>query len=126
MAILTLRLDLGRVLREVLLDLNSAFERQWTSRTRSTGEVFSGKTRPSPGTTATAVLIRDNYELVVGHINNNHDKCALVARHRLPKSSVNGVAVQAAAGDATPMCEESCKGHDGENSGRHIAVVSCT
>ena len=71
MAIFTLRLDLGRVLREVLLDLNSAFERQWTSRTRSTGEVFSGKTRPSPGTTATAVLIRDNYELVVGHIGDS-------------------------------------------------------
>ncbi len=26
------RMDLGRVLSDVLLDLNSAFERQWTSR----------------------------------------------------------------------------------------------
>jgi serine/threonine protein phosphatase PrpC len=29
------------------------------------------KDRSSPGTTATAVLIRDNYELVIGHLGDS-------------------------------------------------------
>lgn len=64
------RLDLGRVLSDVLADLNSAFERHWNSRV-SSGETVHRKDGSSPGTTATTVLIRDNYELVVAHLGDS-------------------------------------------------------
>ena len=58
--------DLSGMLKQVVLDLNEAFERHW----------MASKAQPisnlrSPGTTATIALIRDNYELVLAHVGDS-------------------------------------------------------
>jgi len=67
--------DLGEVLGNVFLDLNSTFEHHW--RAQMPAKRNGASSLPSPGTTATVALIRDNYELVVAHVG---DSPALLAR----------------------------------------------
>ncbi|XP_059091350.1 protein phosphatase 1K, mitochondrial-like [Tigriopus californicus] len=57
------RTDLSLVLRNVVRDLQTSFEKHWSMRN-------SAKSR-SPGTTATIALIRDGYELVVAQVGDS-------------------------------------------------------
>lgn len=65
--------DLAEVLSATLLDLDQAFSHQWTSRNED---------KISPGTTATVALIRDGYELIIGHIG---DSVAILCRGKEPR-----------------------------------------
>ena len=62
------RLDLGTMLRKVVADLNTSFEKHWSIKTRHGG---TKKSKSTPGTTATIALIRDGYELVVAQVGDS-------------------------------------------------------
>ncbi len=90
--------DLGIVLTEVVLDLNSSFEKHWRA---------SGGSSPSPGSTATLALIRDGYELVVANVGDSRailcreqrvlnltvDHCPSVPEERARIESAGGTVV---------------------------------
>ena len=54
------KVDLGKTLHHLVLELNTAFERHW-----------SNKAERSPGSTATLALIRGGYELVVANVGDS-------------------------------------------------------